>query len=79
LEGRISETKVLTSCFGADSGFLKEVENVHIVACGTSYHAGMVAKYWIEDLAGLPCSVEVASEYRYRKVAVPKKTLFLTL
>lgn len=79
LEGRISETKVLTSCFGADSSFLQDIENVHIVACGTSYHAGMVAKYWIEDLAGLPCSVEVASEYRYRKVAVPKNTLFLTL
>ncbi|MBR7887661.1 glutamine--fructose-6-phosphate transaminase (isomerizing) [Marinomonas sp. A79] len=79
LDGRISETKVLTSCFGAESGFLKDIENVHIVACGTSYHAGMVAKYWIEDLAGLPCSVEVASEYRYRKVAVPKNTLFLTL
>ncbi|MCB5161249.1 glutamine--fructose-6-phosphate transaminase (isomerizing) [Marinomonas algarum] len=79
LEGRISETKVLTSCFGAESEFLKDIENVHIVACGTSYHAGMVAKYWIEDLAGIPCSVEVASEYRYRKVAVPKKTLFLTL
>ncbi|RDL43377.1 glutamine--fructose-6-phosphate transaminase (isomerizing) [Marinomonas piezotolerans] len=79
LEGRISETKVLTSCFGVDSSFLKDIENVHIVACGTSYHAGMVAKYWIEDLAGLPCSVEVASEYRYRKVAVPKNTLFLTL
>ena len=79
LEGRVSENKVLTSCFGADSDFLKEVENVHIVACGTSYHAGLVAKYWIEDLAGLPCSVEVASEYRYRKVAVPRNTLFLTL
>jgi len=79
LEGRISKDKVLTSCFGADSAFLKDIENVHIVACGTSYHAGMVAKYWIEDLAGLPCTVEVASEYRYRKVAVPKSTLFLTL
>lgn len=79
LEGRISENKVLTSCFGADSAFLKQVQNVHIVACGTSYHAGMVAKYWIEDLAGLPCTVEVASEYRYRKVAVPKNSLFLTI
>ncbi|MCV2401660.1 glutamine--fructose-6-phosphate transaminase (isomerizing) [Marinomonas sp. C2222] len=79
LEGRISDNKVLTSCFGADSGFLKQIENIHIVACGTSYHAGMVAKYWLEELAGLPCSVEVASEYRYRKVAVPKNTLFLTL
>lgn len=79
LEGRISDKKVLTSCFGADSAFLKEVENIHIIACGTSYHAGLVAKYWIEDLAGIPCLVEVASEYRYRKVAVPKNTLFLTL
>ncbi|TBR41243.1 glutamine--fructose-6-phosphate transaminase (isomerizing) [Marinomonas agarivorans] len=79
LEGRISDKKVLTSCFGADSAFLKDVENVHIIACGTSYHAGLVAKYWIEDLAGIPCLVEVASEYRYRKVAVPKNTLFLTL
>jgi len=79
LEGRISEERVLTSCFGADSAFLKDIENIHIVACGTSYHAGMVAKYWIEDLANIPCTVEVASEYRYRKVAVPKNTLFLTL
>jgi len=79
LEGRISKGKVLTSCFGADSAFLRDIKNIHIVACGTSYHAGMVAKYWIEDLAGLPCTVEVASEYRYRKVAVPKNTLFLTL
>lgn len=79
LEGRISDKKVLTSCFGADSAFLKEVENIHIIACGTSYHAGLVAKYWIEELAGVPCLVEVASEYRYRKVAVPKNTLFLTL
>ncbi|MCC4275234.1 glutamine--fructose-6-phosphate transaminase (isomerizing) [Marinomonas communis] len=79
LEGRISDERVLTSCFGADSAFLKDIENIHIVACGTSYHAGMVAKYWIEDLANIPCTVEVASEYRYRKVAVPKNTLFLTL
>ena len=79
LEGRLNHDHVLTSCFGANSEFLKQVENVHIVACGTSYHAGMVAKYWIEDMANIPCSVEVASEYRYRKVAVPNNTLFLTL
>ncbi|CUB02733.1 glutamine--fructose-6-phosphate transaminase (isomerizing) [Marinomonas fungiae] len=79
LEGRISDDRILTSCFGADSAFLKDIENIHIVACGTSYHAGMVAKYWIEDLANIPCTVEVASEYRYRKVAIPKNTLFLTL
>ena len=79
LEGRMSEERILASAFGVNSDFLKQVENVHIVACGTSYHAGMVAKYWIEDLANIPVTVEVASEYRYRKVAVPSNTLFLTL
>ena len=52
---------------------------MHIVACGTSYHAGMVAKYWIEELARLPVSVEVASEYRYRDVVVPADTLFVAI
>ena len=79
LEGRMSEERILASAFGVNSDFLKQVENVHIVACGTSYHAGMVAKYWLEDLANIPVTVEVASEYRYRKVAVPNNTLFLTL
>lgn len=73
------QAAITLGCFGADSAFLKDIENIHIVACGTSYHAGMVAKYWIEDLANIPCTVEVASEYRYRKVAIPKNTLFLTL
>ena len=55
------------------------MENIHIIACGTSFHAGCVAKYWIESLAGVTCQVEIASEYRYRDVVVPPKTLFLTL
>jgi glucosamine--fructose-6-phosphate aminotransferase (isomerizing) len=55
------------------------VAQVHIVACGTSYHAGMVARYWLEDIAGIPCQVEVASEYRYRHVVVPPNTLFLAI
>ena len=58
---------------------LKAIECVHIVACGTSYHAGLVAKYWFEEIAGVMCHVEVASEYRYRKPIVPKNTLFVTL
>jgi glucosamine--fructose-6-phosphate aminotransferase (isomerizing) len=58
---------------------LDQVEHIHIVACGTSYHAGCVGKYWIESIAGVPCQVEIASEYRYRHVVVPPKTLFVTL
>jgi glucosamine--fructose-6-phosphate aminotransferase (isomerizing) len=55
------------------------VRQIHIVACGTSYHAGMVARYWLERYAGIPTQVEVASEYRYRQVVVPEGTLFVTL
>jgi glucosamine--fructose-6-phosphate aminotransferase (isomerizing) len=58
---------------------LSQAQNVQIIACGTSYLAGMVAKYWIESLAGLACHVEVASEYRYRQAVVPKDTLLITL
>jgi glucosamine--fructose-6-phosphate aminotransferase (isomerizing) len=56
-----------------------KVRNVQIVACGTSYHAGMVARYWLEGLAGIPCQVEVASEFRYRKVVVQPDTLFVSI
>ena len=56
-----------------------QVKAVTIVACGTSHHAGLVAKYWCEELAGLPCQVEVASEYRYRKTVVIPGTLFVTI
>lgn len=58
---------------------LARVKHIHIIACGTSYHAGLVAKYWLEAIAGIHCMVEVASEYRYRYVIVPEDTLFLTI
>ncbi|MCK0714877.1 glutamine--fructose-6-phosphate transaminase (isomerizing) [Chromohalobacter sarecensis] len=80
LEGRLGDHQVLVNSFGADAAALFEnVRQVHIIACGTSYHAGMVARYWIEKLAGVPTQVEVASEYRYREVVVPEGTLFVTL
>ena len=80
LEGRVSDRAVLDAVFGheADEIFGK-VENIQIIACGTSYHAGMVARYWIEGLLDIPCQVEVASEFRYRKAVVPPNTLFVTL
>ncbi|HEY0179710.1 MAG TPA: glutamine--fructose-6-phosphate transaminase (isomerizing) [Dokdonella sp.] len=80
LEGRIHEDRVLPNIFGVDAErLLAEVRQVHIVACGTSYHAGLVARYWLEGIAGLPCSVEVASEYRYRRAVVAPGTLFLAV
>jgi glucosamine--fructose-6-phosphate aminotransferase (isomerizing) len=80
IEGRISDGRLLDSCFGeqANEAF-KTIEEVQIVACGTSFHAGLVAKYWLESLAGLPCQIEVASEFRYRPHVVNKKTLFVTI
>jgi glucosamine--fructose-6-phosphate aminotransferase (isomerizing) len=80
LEGRISDKGVRDNVFGYDAGeIFKRVENVQIIACGTSYLAGMVAKYWIESMLNLPCQVEVASEFRYRKSVVLGNTLFVTL
>lgn len=80
LEGRLGEQQVLVQAFGPQAAELfAKVRNVQIVACGTSYHAGMVARYWLEELAGIPCQVEVASEFRYRKVVVQPDTLFVTI
>lgn len=80
LEGRLSQNQVLVNAFGPQAAELfAKVRNVQIVACGTSYHAGMVARYWLEELAGIPCQVEVASEFRYRKVVVQPDTLFVTI
>lgn len=80
LEGRLSQNQVLVNAFGPQAAELfAKVRNVQIVACGTSYHAGMVARYWLEELAGIPCQVEVASEFRYRKVVVQSDTLFVTI
>ncbi len=80
LEGRIAEGRVLPNIFGVDADrLLARVRHVHVVACGTSYHAGLVARYWLEGIAGIPCTVEVASEYRYRNAVVMPDTLFLAI
>jgi len=80
LEGRLGNDHVMVQAFGPQAAELfAKVRNVQIVACGTSYHAGMVARYWLESLAGIPCQVEVASEFRYRKVVVQPDTLFVSI
>ncbi len=80
LEGRISQNDVLDSIFGAKADdIFDKIESIQIIACGTSYHAGYVAKYWIEELLNLPCQIEVASEYRYRQSFIANNTLFITL
>jgi len=80
LEGRISNHKVLEDTFGSNAkDIFDKVQGVHIIACGTSFHAGMVARHWLETLANIPCSVEVASEFRYRKPVVRKNSLIVTI
>jgi len=80
LEGRITQEEVLVSSFGLQAELIfKSIDKIHIIACGTSYHAGLVARYWTEDIIGLPCQVEVASEYRYRNPVVQNNTLFVTI
>jgi len=80
MEGRLTKTSVLEQALGTSAGkLLENVRHVQIIACGTSYHAGMVARFWIEELAGVPCSVEVASEFRYRKHVIQPDTLFLCI
>lgn len=80
LEGRISGGRVLEQAFGARaSEIFDDVQGVHIIACGTSFHAGLIARYWLESIVGIPCSVEVASEFRYRKPVVRKNSLIVTL
>ncbi|MGD8483417.1 MAG: glutamine--fructose-6-phosphate transaminase (isomerizing) [Thioalkalispiraceae bacterium] len=80
LEGRLSEDKVLEASFGPNATeIFDSIKAIQIVACGTSYHAGLTAKYGFESATGLPCNVEVASEFRYRKHVVQPDTLFLTI
>lgn len=80
LEGRVVNGRVVDEILGAKAKqILEAVEAIQIIACGTSYHAGLVAKYWFEELAGLHCHVEVASEFRYRKHVVRPGTLFVTV
>ena len=80
LAGRIGQSKLLEGLLGPDGAeVLNRTKAVQIVACGTSYHAGLVAKYWIESLAGIPCQVEIASEYRYRTVVTLPDTLWIAI
>lgn len=80
LNERIANGKVLDAAFGPKANdVLDNTRGVHIVACGTSYHAGLVARYWIERLCRIPCNVEIASEYRYRSPVVLAGTLFITI
>ncbi len=80
LEGRIAGGRVMPGIFGVDGdAVIRATDSVHIVACGTSYHAGMVARYWIEALARIPCTCEIASEYRYRDPVVRPGTLYVTI
>ena len=80
LQGRLGKNQILTGVLGPNGDqLLAEAKAVQIVACGTSYHAGLVAKYWIESLVGIPCQVEIASEYRYRKVVTLPNTLWIAI
>lgn len=80
LDGRISATKVLENAFGVRAPeIFDKVKHVQFVACGTSHHACHVAKYWLESVARMHCSVDIASDYRYRDIMVPEGSLFVTV
>ena len=80
LSERISHNRVLESAFGLDAPrVFAQVKNVDIIACGTSYHAAVVARYLIEEYCRIPCRVDIASEYRYRNPVVTPDTLFVTI
>ncbi|MCS5592291.1 MAG: glutamine--fructose-6-phosphate transaminase (isomerizing) [Gammaproteobacteria bacterium] len=80
LESRISKERVLISAFGPKAkSIFKKIKQVQIIACGTSFNAGLVAKYWFEDIAKIRCNIEVASEYRYRHPIILDGTLFITI
>ncbi len=76
LQAQLDGTRI---CPSLDRDLLKRVRAIHIIACGTSFHAGLVARYWIEALARIPVSVEIASEYRYRQPAIPDDTLLVAI
>ena len=80
MEGRLNRENVIVDSIGNGAkGILEKVEHIQIVACGTSYNAGMVARYWFESLAGVSCDVEIASEFRYRKFVTRSNSLLITL
>lgn len=80
LEGRLNNDRVSIDAFGDSAQqIFKDVKHVQIIACGTSYHSGMVARYWLEQFAGVSCNVEIASEFRYRQSFVHEKSLLVTI
>ena len=80
LQERVANGRLLEAAFGPQAATIfPNVENVRIVACGTSYHAGIVAQYFVEQICRIPCQVEIASEYRYRNAVVSKNSLFVTI
>jgi len=80
LDGRISRSHVLEEAFGVKAkDIFDKVKSIQIVACGTSYHAGQIAKYWFESIAKIPCQVDIASDYRYRNIIVNEGTLFVSI
>ncbi|MFY8274566.1 glutamine--fructose-6-phosphate transaminase (isomerizing) [Pseudoalteromonas sp. SSDWG2] len=80
LEGRLQDDRVAIDAFGESANqIFKDVKHVQIIACGTSYHSGMVARYWLEQFAGVSCNVEIASEFRYRDSFVHENSLLVTI
>lgn len=80
LKDRLGENALVSNVFGDGAeAILSKVKHVQIVACGTSYHAGMTARYWLEQYANVSCNVEIASEFRYRKSVVPPNSLLITI
>jgi glutamine---fructose-6-phosphate transaminase (isomerizing) len=80
LQERVANGRLLEAAFGHKaSSIFPQVEYVHVIACGTSYHAGIVAQYFIEQVCRIPCRVEIASEYRYRNAVVPANALFVSV
>lgn len=80
LESRVTKDTVLPSAFGHQAkDIFTNTRHIQIIACGTSYNAGLVAKYWLEDIAKIPTNIEVASEYRYRDPIILDNTLFITI
>lgn len=80
LLGRLNGDDIsLETVVGADENTFRNISNIQIVACGTSYHAGLVGRYWLEELTGIATNVEIASEYRYRKAVVRDNSLFITI
>ncbi|PJC85836.1 glutamine--fructose-6-phosphate transaminase (isomerizing) [Vibrio sp. HA2012] len=80
MEGRVTKDSVITESIGVNAvDILSKVEHVQIIACGTSYNSGMAARYWFEDIAGVSCDVEIASEFRYRNFVTRPNSLLITL